>query len=185
MVASAEEEIAKDFICSGTPDVTVIVTDATCLEHNLNLVLHILTVSDKVIVCVNLLDEATNKGIRVDLRALSDFLRIPVRSKVHFPCATTCLTIKKETRSLEWTLLSMAIPTATGLTLCLMILFTQELQNFKCVGVRLSLFKDLKNHSLFINDVSRSDNSHRTFAIEFLFLPHIIRLNRGKFRIGQ
>lgn len=78
MAASAEEEIAKDFICSGTPDVTVIVTDATCLERNLNLVLQILTVSDRVIVCVNLLDEAAKKGILVDLQTLSDLLQVPV-----------------------------------------------------------------------------------------------------------
>jgi ferrous iron transport protein B len=78
MAASAEEEIAKDFICSGTPDVTVIVTDATCLERNLNLVLQILPVSDRVIVCVNLLDEAAKKGILVDLQTLSDLLQVPV-----------------------------------------------------------------------------------------------------------
>ncbi len=40
---------------------------------------------------------------------------------MHFPCSTTCLTIYKETKSIRWTLLSMAIPTVTGLLFCFLI----------------------------------------------------------------
>jgi ferrous iron transport protein B len=55
---SMEEEIARDFICFGNPHATVVVTDATRLERNLNLVLQILEMTNKVVVCVNLMDEA-------------------------------------------------------------------------------------------------------------------------------
>lgn len=75
---SVEEEIARDFICSDKPDVTVVVVDATCLERNLNLVLQVLEITDSVILCVNLMDEAEKKGIHVDISKLSDILSIPV-----------------------------------------------------------------------------------------------------------
>ncbi len=75
---SAEEEVARDFICFGRPDATVVVMDATCLERNLNLVLQILEITPRVIVCVNLLDEAKKKKIEVDLQALADCLQVPV-----------------------------------------------------------------------------------------------------------
>ncbi len=78
MANSAEEEVARDFICFGDPDATVVVTDATCLERNLNLVLQTLEITDKVVVCVNLLDEAKRKKIRIDLKALSKQLGVPV-----------------------------------------------------------------------------------------------------------
>ena len=73
MANSVEEEIARDFICFGKPDVTVVVTDATCLERNLNLVIQILEITEKVIVCVNLLDEAKGK-INVEIKELSQSL---------------------------------------------------------------------------------------------------------------
>ncbi len=75
---SAEEEAARDFICFGGADVTVVVCDATCLERSLNLVLQVLEVTDRVVVCVNLLDEARKKRIRIDLGALERALGVPV-----------------------------------------------------------------------------------------------------------
>lgn len=75
---SAEEEAARNFICFGNPHVTVVVADATCLERNLNLVLQILEMTDKVVVCVNLMDEARRKSIRIDLKRLSQLLGVPV-----------------------------------------------------------------------------------------------------------
>ncbi len=75
---SVEEEIARDFICFGNPDTTVIVTDATCLERNLFLVLHTLEITNHIVLCVNLLDEAERKKIHVDLDELSRQLGIPV-----------------------------------------------------------------------------------------------------------
>ena len=78
MSNSAEEEIARDFICFGNPDLVVAVVDATCLERNLNLVLQILEITKNVVVCVNLMDEAKKKKIIVDLDELSLQLGVPV-----------------------------------------------------------------------------------------------------------
>ena len=78
MAHSAEEEVARDFLCFGGGDAAVVVCDATCLERNLNLVLQTLELEPRTVVCVNLLDEAEKKGIRVDLTALSQRLGVPV-----------------------------------------------------------------------------------------------------------
>lgn len=75
---SAEEEVARDHICFGRPDVVVVVLDATCLERNLNLALQVIETGAPVIVCVNLLDEARKKQIHVDLSLLSQQLGVPV-----------------------------------------------------------------------------------------------------------
>ena len=75
---SQEEEVARDFICFGEYDLIIVVCDATCLERNLNLVLQVLEITDKVLVCVNLLDEAQKKKIKIDLDNLSKILKIPV-----------------------------------------------------------------------------------------------------------
>jgi len=75
--ASEDEQIARDFILFGQPDCTVVVTDATVLERNLNLVLQVLEISDRVVVCVNLMDEARRKGIEVDTRSLARDLGVP------------------------------------------------------------------------------------------------------------
>jgi ferrous iron transport protein B len=76
--ASTDEEIARDFILFGRPDCTVIVVDATVLERNLNLTLQILEITDKAVLCLNLMDEAERKGIEVDHRRLENDLGIPV-----------------------------------------------------------------------------------------------------------
>lgn len=78
MAHSVEEEIARNFICFGKADAIVVVCDATCLERNLNLVLQTIEISNKVIVCVNLMDEAKRKNIKIDLNALSTRLGVPV-----------------------------------------------------------------------------------------------------------
>lgn len=78
MSNSEEEEIARDYICFGNPDATVIVVDSTCLERNLNLVYQIMEITDNIIVCVNLLDEAKKKKIKIDLKKLEDMLGVPV-----------------------------------------------------------------------------------------------------------
>ncbi|MGI5891141.1 MAG: ferrous iron transport protein B [Bacillota bacterium] len=78
MAHSAEEEVARDFICFAQPDTTVIVCDATCLERNLNLLLQILETGNNAIICINLLDEAAKKEIKIDLNLLQEILNIPV-----------------------------------------------------------------------------------------------------------
>jgi len=76
--ASTDEEIARNFILFGRPDVTVIVADATRLERNLNLILQILEITDRAVLCLNLIDEARRHGIDVDDRSLARDLGIPV-----------------------------------------------------------------------------------------------------------
>lgn len=75
---STDEEVARDFILFGQPDVTIIVVDATRLERNLNLTLQILEITDRVVICVNLIDEAKRNGIYVDVDFLSKKLGVPV-----------------------------------------------------------------------------------------------------------
>lgn len=78
LFTSVDEEVARDFILFGQPDVTVIVIDATRVERNLNLVLQILEITDRVVICLNLIDEARRNGIEVDARTLSKELGVPV-----------------------------------------------------------------------------------------------------------
>lgn len=78
MSNSTEEEIARDFICFGQPDAVVVIADATCLERNLNLLLQIMEMTGNVVLCVNLMDEAGKKKIRINLDILSEQLGIPV-----------------------------------------------------------------------------------------------------------
>lgn len=75
---STDEEVARDFILFGQPDVTVIVVDATRLERNLNLVLQVLEITDRAVVCLNLMDEAKRHNIDVDARRLAKDLGVPV-----------------------------------------------------------------------------------------------------------
>ncbi|MCP4201251.1 MAG: ferrous iron transport protein B [bacterium] len=76
--ASLDEEIARDFILFGKPDVTVIVVDATRLERNLNLVLQVLEITDRAVVCLNLMDEVRRRGLLIDERRLARDLGVPV-----------------------------------------------------------------------------------------------------------
>ena len=75
---SLDEEVARDFILFGQPDVTVIVVDATRLERNLNLVLQVLEITDRAVVCLNLIDEARRHKLTVDERRLARDLGVPV-----------------------------------------------------------------------------------------------------------
>ncbi len=75
---SEEEEVAKEFVMSGQYDALIVVCDATALERNLNLVLQILAITRRVVLCINLMDEAARKGIQIDCQRLSQMLKIPV-----------------------------------------------------------------------------------------------------------
>ena len=75
---SPEEEVARDYLLSGAADVTLAVADATCLCRNLNLILQIRQITSRLVVCVNLLDEAEKDGLEIDLAALSGLLACPV-----------------------------------------------------------------------------------------------------------
>ena len=76
--STADEQVARDFVLFGRPDVTVIVVDATRLERNLNLVLQLLDITDRAVVCLNLMDEAKRTGIGIDVAKLADELGVPV-----------------------------------------------------------------------------------------------------------
>jgi ferrous iron transport protein B len=78
LAASADEEIARDFILFGQPDVTVVVVDATRLERNLNLALQVLEITARAVICLNLVDEARRHGFQVDERRLARDLGVPV-----------------------------------------------------------------------------------------------------------
>jgi len=78
LATSLDEEIARDFILFGQPDVTVVVVDATRLERNLNLVLQVMEITDRAVVCLNLMDEARRHGLQVDERRLARDLGVPV-----------------------------------------------------------------------------------------------------------
>ena len=99
---SAEEEAARNFICFEKPDACIVICDATCLERNLNLVLQTLEITDKIIVCVNLMDEAKRKQIDVNLDALERFLGVPVVGI----SARNKKTLKKLTNALDKLILS-------------------------------------------------------------------------------
>ena len=75
---SEDEEVARNFILFGKPDVTVIIVDASRLERNLNLVLQILEITDKAVLCLNLMDEAKRNNIKIDQRTLARDLGVPV-----------------------------------------------------------------------------------------------------------
>ena len=75
---SQEEIVARDFICFGNPDAVIVVCDSTCIERNLNLLFQVMELTDNVILCLNLLDEAKKKGIEIDKSKLEEILGIPV-----------------------------------------------------------------------------------------------------------
>jgi len=103
---SFDEEIARDFILFGQPDVTLIVVDATRLERNLNLVLQVLEITDRAVICLNLMDEAERHGLKVDSRRLARDLGVPV-----VPTAA------RNKRGLD-DLLQAVSDVATGQTIC-------------------------------------------------------------------
>ncbi len=106
MSTSLDEEVARDFILFGQPDVTIIVVDATRLERNLNLALQVLEITDRAVICLNLMDEARRHGLELDDRRLARDLGVPV-----VPCSA---------RSGEGipALLQAVDDVATGKTIC-------------------------------------------------------------------
>lgn len=76
--SSTDEEVARDFICFGNSDAVIVVADATCLERNLNLVYQVMELTDKVILCINLIDEAKKKKIVINKPGLEKALGIPI-----------------------------------------------------------------------------------------------------------
>ena len=75
---SVDEEVARNFVLFGQPDVTIIVVDAMRLERNLNLALQLLEITDRAVICLNLMDEARRHGLQIDDRRLARDLGVPV-----------------------------------------------------------------------------------------------------------
>lgn len=94
--ASPDEAVTGEYILSGKADVVLIVADATCLKRNLLLIKDILTITNKAVLCVNLMDEAKKKGIQPDIKKLQELLHIPViatiarSKKVFHSCLMLC-----------------------------------------------------------------------------------------------
>lgn len=78
MPHSAEEEVARDFLCFCSPDAVIVVCDGGCLERNLSLVLQAAEITDRLVVCINLMDEAEKHGIDVNAEKMSAILGVPV-----------------------------------------------------------------------------------------------------------
>lgn len=75
---SKDEEIARDYIIFEKPDVTLVVLDATALQRNLNLALQVMEMTDRLIICINLIDEAEKLGIKINDQLLMRRLGVPV-----------------------------------------------------------------------------------------------------------
>jgi Fe2+ transport system protein B len=78
LATSSDEEIARNFILFGQPSLTVVVVDSSRLQRNLNLVLQVLSITDRAVICLNLIDEASRHGLRIDHRRLARDLGVPV-----------------------------------------------------------------------------------------------------------
>jgi ferrous iron transport protein B len=106
--ASADEEVTCHFIERGKADVIVNVVDATALERNLNLTLTLLETGMPMVMALNFMDEAAKKGIKIDVNAFTDSLRIPVipivaieGRGVHELVDKALKVAKKKTRAVE------------------------------------------------------------------------------------
>ena len=106
MAHSAEEDVAREFLCFGGADITVVVCDATCLERNMNLALQVMEATGRVVLAVNLMDEAKRKGIRINTEELSKRLGIPVvgtvaRKKKTLRRLLSCIDDEIDNKSLQ------------------------------------------------------------------------------------
>ena len=75
---SLDEVIARDFIIDEKPDVVVNIVDASSLERNLYLTIQLLEMGARVIIALNMMDQADRKGYEIDFLRLSQLLGIPV-----------------------------------------------------------------------------------------------------------
>ncbi len=168
MSNSEEEEIARDYICFGNPDATVIVVDSTCLERNLNLVYQIMEITDNIIVCVNLLDEAKKKKIKIDLNKLEDLLGVPVVGTV----ARDKNTLEKLKKTIYKVCEGEIIPCAKG------IIYEQEIEEnlkklvetFESEKTKTTEDKltDIETRSIKIKELNISKKIYRWIAIKLI-----------------
>ena len=151
MSNSEEEEIARNYICFGNPDCAIVVVDATSLERNLNLVFQIKEIIPNVIVCVNLLDEAKSKGIKIDLQKLECLLGCKVvgtvarkKKTLNSLLDSICL-INKENQTLTKTIQYSDLIEKAIENLIPEILNIKSLPNYLARWVALKLLDDSKD----------------------------------------
>ena len=151
MAHSTEEEVARNFICFGDLDAIVVICDATCLERNLNLVLQAVETGRRVIVCVNLLDEAKRKGIEINLSLLSERLGLPVigmvarrKKELHHLLGTIKETLQAPPTSSFYPLYPVAVESA--LKRLVPLLNTDPCGDLSCRFIALKLLE--QDHSL-------------------------------------
>jgi small GTP-binding protein len=75
---SLDEKVARDYIVFEKPDITLVILDATALERNMNLALQVMEITDRIIICINLIDEAEKLGIKINDKVLMKRLGVPV-----------------------------------------------------------------------------------------------------------
>lgn len=75
---SEDERIAGEYIKGGEADCTVVVCDGSCLQRSLILALQVLMICSRVVICINLVDEAQRHGLTIDAEKLSQRLDTPV-----------------------------------------------------------------------------------------------------------
>ena len=75
---SLEERVARDYLIQENPDVVVQVLDASCLERNLFLAVQLLELELNVVLCLNMVDVAREKGLDIDVDYLSQLLGVPI-----------------------------------------------------------------------------------------------------------
>lgn len=141
---SAEEEVARNYLCFGSPDAVAVVCDASCLERNLNLVLQTMGISSRVVVCINLMDEAEKKGIRIYPERLAQKLGVPVvttvgRDKKSLPALTEALNTVIESRPEPQNPVLYPAPIEEALSLLVPVLQekAQEKMNPRWLALRL------------------------------------------------
>lgn len=93
---SEEERIAAEYLYTHTDACVIAVCDATCLARSLSLALQLMLRCRKLVICVNLMDEAQARGIQIDLRALQMLLGVPV--------VGTCASNAEDIRRLQQTI---------------------------------------------------------------------------------
>ncbi len=74
---SAEEEVTRNYLCFEKFEGAVVVCDGCCLERNLIFALQVAQLVPNTLICVNMLDDARKKGIKIDIEAISKETGLP------------------------------------------------------------------------------------------------------------
>lgn len=169
---TVEEEIARDFICFGQPDATIVVLDATSLERNLNLALQVMEISSNVIVCVNLIDEAKKKKLKINFKELEEELGVPIvptaaRSREglqELQKAVYAMAVEKKKTSPKQVVYSEEVEQA----ICALLPKVEALGLSRVVSSKWLALRLLDSDVSFIETISRyiTTQTHKMVALE-------------------